>query len=70
MRAAMCRSHGAPEAVTVEDIPYPVPGPDEVRVSVAAAAVNFPDVLLVANEYQVHVPVPFVVGSELAGRVD
>lgn len=70
MRAAMCRSHGAPEAVTVEDIPDPVPGPDEVRVSVAAAAVNFPDVLLAANEYQVHVPVPFVVGSELAGRVD
>jgi NADPH2:quinone reductase len=41
-----------------------------VRVRAAAAAVNFPDVLIVANEYQVKVPVPFVPGSEFAGAVD
>jgi NADPH2:quinone reductase len=40
-----------------------------VRVQVDAAAVNFPDVLLVANEYQIHVPPPFVPGSEFAGVV-
>lgn len=66
----MCRSYGAPEVVAVEDVPEPVPGPDDVRVAVGAAAVNFPDVLLVANKYQISVPVPFVAGSELAGRVD
>ena len=39
------------------------------RVRVAAAAVNFPDVLLIADEYQLSVPVPFIPGSEFAGDV-
>jgi NADPH2:quinone reductase len=39
-------------------------------VRVSAAAVNFPDVLLVANEYQIKLPTPFVPGSEFAGMVD
>jgi NADPH:quinone reductase len=38
-------------------------------VRIAAAAVNFPDVLLVANRYQLSAPVPFVPGSEFAGVV-
>jgi NADPH2:quinone reductase len=38
-------------------------------VRVHAAAVNFPDVLLIAGKYQVKIPVPFVPGSELAGEV-
>jgi NADPH2:quinone reductase len=45
-------------------------GEGQVRVRVGAAAVNLADVLLVANEYQVSVPTPFVVGSEFAGVVD
>jgi NADPH2:quinone reductase len=69
VRAAVCRAYGPPESVVVEDVPAPVPGPGEVLVDVAAAAVNFPDVLLVAGEYQVQLPPPFVPGSELAGRV-
>jgi NADPH2:quinone reductase len=40
-----------------------------VRVKINAAAVNFPDVLIVANEYQVKLPPPFVPGSEFAGQV-
>ncbi len=36
---------------------------------IGAAAVNFPDVLLVAGEYQIKAPLPFVVGSEFAGTV-
>jgi NADPH2:quinone reductase len=36
---------------------------------VVAAAVNYPDVLLVANQYQISVPTPFVVGSEFAGVI-
>ena len=46
-----------------------MPGPGEVVVRIAAAAVNFPDVLFVANQYQVSVPVPFTPGSEFAGEV-
>lgn len=53
----------------MEELPAPPLGPGEVRVRVAAAAVNFPDVLIVADEYQMSVPPPFVPGSELAGVV-
>jgi NADPH2:quinone reductase len=40
-----------------------------VRVRIHVGAVNFPDVLVLANTYQVSVPVPFVPGSEYAGVV-
>jgi NADPH2:quinone reductase len=69
VRAAVCRAYGPPENVAVEDLPSPPVGPGEVRVRVAAAAVNFPDVLLVADRYQMSVPPPFVPGSEFAGVV-
>jgi NADPH2:quinone reductase len=69
VRAAVCPVHGPPEVVTVTDLPAPAVGPGEVRVQVAAAAVNFPDVLIVAGTYQIEVPPPFVPGSELAGVV-
>ena len=69
MRAAVCPAHGPPEVVRVEDLPSPPLGPGQVRVRVAAAAVNYPDVLLIADEYQIKVPAPFVPGSEFAGVV-
>ena len=70
MRAAVCHSYGPPDVVQLEDVPSPTVAAGEVRVRVAAAAVNFPDVLVVANEYQVKVATPFVPGSEFAGVVD
>ncbi|HLM18838.1 MAG TPA: NADPH:quinone oxidoreductase family protein, partial [Acidimicrobiia bacterium] len=69
MRAAYVREHGPPEAVVVQGLPDPEPGPGEVCVDIAYAAVNFPDVLIVNNEYQVRVPAPFVPGSEFSGVV-
>ncbi len=69
MRAAVCPQYGPPEVVRVEEVPDPVAGSGQVVVAVAAAAVNYPDVLLVADSYQVSVPVPFVPGSEFAGVV-
>jgi NADPH:quinone reductase len=69
VRAAICREYGPPEVVRVEDLPAPPLGPGQVRVGVRAAAVNYPDVLLVAGQYQVKLPVPFVPGSEYAGIV-
>lgn len=69
MRAVVCLAYGPPESVAVVDQPTPAVAPGQVRVRVGAAAVNFPDVLLVANSYQVSVPTPFVVGSEYAGVV-
>ncbi|MBD1319450.1 NADPH:quinone oxidoreductase family protein [Gordonia hankookensis] len=69
MRAALCTSHGPPENITVQEIPSPTLGDGRVRIQVEFAAVNFPDVLVVANDYQVKVPTPFVPGSEFAGIV-
>lgn len=69
MRAAYCREYGPPEVVRVEEVPAPGLEAGQVRVRVGAAAVNFPDVLVVANQYQMRVPPPFVPGSEFAGTV-
>jgi NADPH2:quinone reductase len=55
--------------VVVEEVDDPVPSEGQVVVDVAAAAVNFPDVLVVADRYQITIPLPFTVGSEFAGTV-
>jgi len=70
VRAAICREHGPPEGVLVEDHTVAPAGPGQVGVRVSTAAVNFPDVLLVADDYQVSIDTPFVPGSEFAGVVD
>lgn len=69
MRAAMCRAYGPPEDLVVEQVPDLIPGPGQVVVRVHAAAVNFPDVLLLGGKYQIKIPPPFTPGSELAGEV-
>jgi len=69
VRAAVCREYGPPEVVRVEDFPSPPLHPGHARIRVEAAAVNFPDVLLIANQYQMSVPLPFVPGSEFAGEI-
>jgi NADPH2:quinone reductase len=69
VRAAVCSDHGPPEVVRIEERESPELSTGQIRVRVGAAAVNFPDVLIVANEYQIKVPTPFVPGSEFAGTV-
>src|SRR4051812_31238697 len=69
MRAAICRSYGPPDVVAVEEVDALPLGAGQVRVRVAAAAVNFPDVLIVADTYQISAPTPFTPGSEFAGAV-
>jgi NADPH:quinone reductase len=50
-------------------VPSQEPGPGEAVIAVKAASVNFPDVLIIENKYQVKPPLPFSPGSELAGFV-
>ena len=69
MKAVLCKTFGPPESLVVEEIPSPVPGPGEAVISVKAASVNFPDVLIIQNKYQFKPPLPFSPGSELAGVV-
>src|SRR5438128_9378508 len=70
MRAAVCRAYGPPDVIELDELKSPDAGPGQIRVRVIAAAVNFPDVLVVANQYQLSAPTPFVPGSEFAGVVD
>jgi NADPH2:quinone reductase len=65
----VCRAYGAPEVVELAEVDPPALRAGQARVRVDAAAVNFPDVLVVAGQYQIRVPPPFVPGSELAGEV-
>jgi NADPH:quinone reductase len=69
VKAALCPAYGPPEVVQVQELPSPDLADGQVRVQVIAAAVNFPDVLLVAGQYQINVPAPFVPGSEFAGVI-
>ena len=69
MKALRCVRHGPPEALVVEDIDAPIPGPGEVLVQVKAAGVNFPDSLIIQNKYQFKPALPFTPGGELAGIV-
>lgn len=69
MRAARCTEYGPPGGIAVVAVDDPAPGPGEVLVRVHAAAVNYPDVLIAANGYQLSVPLPFTPGSEFAGVV-
>ncbi|NJO23273.1 MAG: alcohol dehydrogenase catalytic domain-containing protein [Sphingomonadales bacterium] len=69
MRAVLCRSLGDVSALRVEEVPSPPMKPDEVRVAVKAAGVNFPDILMVEGKYQVKPDLPFTPGLEVAGTV-
>jgi NADPH2:quinone reductase len=69
VRAALCRTYGGPDVIEVVEVPSPALEAGRVRVAVHVGAVNFPDVLLIANTYQISVPTPFIPGSEFAGTV-
>lgn len=69
MKALLCKEFGPPESLVLEEVPSPTAGAGEVVVSIKAASVNFPDVLIIQNKYQFKPPLPFSPGSELAGLV-
>jgi NADPH2:quinone reductase len=69
VRAALCRRYGGPDVVEIAEVPAPVLGPGQARVRVHVGAVNFPDLLVIADTYQQSAPTPFIPGSEFAGVV-
>ncbi len=69
MKAVLCKEFGPPESLVVEDIASPEPEKGQVVLDVHAAAVNFPDVLIIQNKYQFKPPLPFSPGGEVAGTV-
>ena len=67
MRAVIAKSPGGPEALSLVELPDPVPGAGEVVVRVAVAGVNFIDTYRRSGLYRV--TFPHVVGTEGAGVV-
>jgi NADPH:quinone reductase len=70
MHAWLCENPIGVEALKWTALPTPEPKSGEVRVKIVAASLNFPDLLIVQNKYQMKPALPFVPGSEYAGRID
>ena len=69
MHAWLCENPVGVEALQWKELPTPTPGPGEVLIAIEAASLNFPDLLIVQNKYQMKPALPFVPGSEYAGTV-
>ena len=69
MHAWLCENPTGVDALTWTELPTPTPGAGEVLIEIKAASLNFPDLLIVQNKYQMKPPLPFVPGSEYAGVV-
>lgn len=69
MFAWLCENPTGVDALQWKELPTPTPGPWEVLVVIEAASLNFPDLLMVQNKYQMKPPLPFVPGAEYAGTV-
>lgn len=68
MRAFRLTETGQDPALT--DLPLPEPGPGEIRLRIAACALNFADLLMIQGRYQERPPLPLTLGMEVAGTVD
>jgi len=69
MQAWLCENPTGVDALTWKELPTPQPKEGEVLIEIKAASLNFPDLLIVQNKYQIKPPLPFVPGSEYAGVV-
>lgn len=69
MRAVICEAWGMPDQLRIGELPLREPQAGEVRITVKAAGVNFPDALMVQGKYQMQPPFPFSPGAEVAGIV-
>lgn len=69
MHAWICQDPVGVDALTWAEVPQPEPKPGEVLIAIRAASLNFPDLLMVQNKYQIKPALPFVPGAEYAGVV-
>ena len=70
MHAWLCENPVGVEALNWKEIPTPAPQKGQVLVRIEAASLNFPDLLIVQNKYQMKPDLPFVPGSEYAGVIE
>ena len=69
MRAVVVHEFGPPRSLCLEDVVEPKPDVGELVIDVAAAAVNFVDLLVISGRYQFLPPRPFTPGKLPAGTV-
>ena len=69
MLAWLCEKTTGVEDLVRKEMANPTPGPDEVLIEIEAASLNFPDLLIVQNKYQLKPAIPFVPGAEFAGII-
>ncbi len=69
MHAWLCENPVGVDALAWKELPTPQPKANEVLIEIKAASLNFPDLLIVQNKYQMKPSLPFVPGSEYAGIV-
>jgi NADPH2:quinone reductase len=70
MRVAQFSEFGGPQALRLEEVAEPSPGPEDILVKVTAVGLNFFDTLMLRNQYQVSPPLPFSPGAEIAGVIE
>src|SRR5262249_3545798 len=70
MKAVRVHDWCSPRELQIEDIERPQPHAGEVLIKVSSAALNFPDLLLIAGKYQIKPDFPFTPGLEIAGEVE
>ncbi len=71
MRAIVCHELSGIDGLRLEERPDPgEPGPAQLRLRIAAAGLNFADLLVTTGKYQVKLDPPFVAGLEAAGVVE
>ena len=69
MKALLSHDAGGPETLRLDEVAAPQAGPGEMLVRVRACAINFPDVLIIEEKYQLKPQRPFAPGGEIAGEV-
>jgi NADPH:quinone reductase-like Zn-dependent oxidoreductase len=69
VKALLSHEPGGPETLRLEEVAEPVAGPGELLVRVRACSMNFPDVLIIEDKYQLKPQRPFAPGGEIAGEV-
>jgi NADPH2:quinone reductase len=70
VHAWLCENPVGVEALTWKELPTPAPQAGQVLIRIEAASLNFPDLLIVQNKYQMKPDLPFVPGSEYAGVIE
>jgi len=70
MKALLSYETGGPETLRIGEIDKPEAGPGQVLIAIKACAVNYPDVLMIIDQYQFKPERPFAPGGEISGVIE